>query len=177
MGQLAFFIQCLKTGYRFGPWVEDCPLIYTSPNTPKKVNVLGSLLLSILSGHKRYAHIGTLTGDGVNSKLLGMTKVVSDDSARRGLLKIDEQKGVEWMQNHLQECYELLLKLPCKAAMDFRCRCFDKSNCSKNVGKKTFFQTLPPDFTGLWPTSLKICLRILSSYKITISPQTVSIID
>lgn len=112
MGQLAFFIQFLKTGCRFEPWVEDCPLIYTSPNAPKKINVLGSLLLSILSGHKRYAHIATLTGDAVNSKLFGMTKVVSDDSARRGLLKIDEQEGVEWMQHHLQECYEPLLKLP-----------------------------------------------------------------
>ena len=26
MGQLAFFIQFLKTGYRFEPWVKDCPL-------------------------------------------------------------------------------------------------------------------------------------------------------
>ena len=112
MGQLAFFIQFLKTGCRFEPWVDDCPLTYKSNNAPKKVNVLGSLFLSILSGHKRYANIGTLVGDGVNPKLLGMTKVVSDDSARRGLLKIDEQKGVEWMQFHLQECYEPLLQLP-----------------------------------------------------------------
>ena len=74
------------------PWVDDCPLTYKSNNAPKKVNVLGSLFLSILSGHKRYANIGTLVGDGVNPKLLGMTKVVSDDSARRGLLKIDEKK-------------------------------------------------------------------------------------
>ena len=112
MGQLAFFIQFLKTGYRFEPWVEDCPLIYKSNNAPKKINVIGSLLLSILSGHKRYAHIGTIAGDGVNSKLLGMTKVVSDDSVRRGLLKIDEQEGVKWLQHHLQECYEPLLTLP-----------------------------------------------------------------
>ena len=112
MGQLAFFIQFLKTGCRFEPWVEDCPLTYKSNNAPQKVNVLGSIFLSILSGHKRYSHIGTLTGDGVNSKLLGMTKVVSDDSARRGLLKINEEKGVKWMQHHLQECYEPLLTLP-----------------------------------------------------------------
>ena len=112
MGQLAFFIQFLKTGCRFEPWVDDCPLTYNSNNAPKKVDVLGSLFLSILSGHKRYANIGTLAGDGVNPKLLGMTKVVSDDSARRGLLKIDEHKGVEWMQYHLQQCYEPLLQLP-----------------------------------------------------------------
>ncbi len=112
MGQLPFFIQFLKTGYRFEPWVEDCPIVYKSNNAPQKVDVLGSLLLSILSGHKRYAHIATLTGDGVNSKLLGMNKVVSDDSARRGLIKIDEKEGVEWLQNHLQQCYEPLLKIP-----------------------------------------------------------------
>ncbi len=83
MGQLAFFIRFLKTGCRFEPWVDDCPLIYKGNNAPKKVNVLGSLFISILSGHKRYANIDTLVGDGVNPKLLGMTKVVNDDSARR----------------------------------------------------------------------------------------------
>ena len=112
MGQLAFFIQFLKTGYRFEPWVEDCPLVYTSNRAPKKVDVLGSFLLSILSGHKRYSHIATLTGDGVNPKLLGMNKVVSDDSARRALIRVDEEKGVEWLQNHLQQCYEPLLRIP-----------------------------------------------------------------
>lgn len=112
MGQLAFFIQFLKTGFRFEPWIEDCPLVYTSPNAPKKTDVLGSFLLSILSGHKRYAHIATLTGDGVNPKLLGMNKVVSDDSARRALLRIDEEQGVEWLQEHLQQCYEPLLRIP-----------------------------------------------------------------
>jgi hypothetical protein len=40
MGQLAFFIQYLKIGHRFMPWVEECPLRYTSPNAPKKINVL-----------------------------------------------------------------------------------------------------------------------------------------
>ncbi|MFK0569567.1 transposase [Endozoicomonas sp.] len=112
MGQLDFFIQFLKTGCWFEPWVIDCPLVYTSNNASGKVNVLDSLLLSILSGHKRYAHIATLTGDGVNSKLLGMKKVVSDDTARRGLLKIDEEEGVEWLQDHLQQCYEPLLRIP-----------------------------------------------------------------
>lgn len=42
MGQLPFFIEFLKTADLFEPWVEDCPLNYTSPNAPSKVNVLGS---------------------------------------------------------------------------------------------------------------------------------------
>lgn len=112
MGQLPFFIQFLKLGGRFDPWVEDCPLNYQSNNAPKKVDVLGSLLLSILSGHKRYAHITNLLSDRVNSQLLGMNKVVSDDSARRALHKINETCGISWLQTHLQSCYEPLLKTP-----------------------------------------------------------------
>jgi len=112
MGQLPFFIQFLKIGGRFDPWVEDCPLHYCSNNAPEKIDVLGSLFLSILSGHRRYAHITNLMSDRVNSSLLGMNKVVSDDSARRALKKIDEAQGIEWLQKHLQSCYEPLLKTP-----------------------------------------------------------------
>ena len=81
MGQLAFFIQFLKTGCRFEPWVDDCPLTYSSNNAPKKVDVLGSLLLSILSGHKRYSNIGTLIGDGVNPKALYAFQGASSQAA------------------------------------------------------------------------------------------------
>lgn len=112
LGQLPFFIQFLKMGYRFEPWVEDCPLNYFSNNAPQKVDVLGSLFLSVLSGHNRYAHMTALLSDGVNSKLLGMRKVVSDDSARRALKKIEEQQGIHWLQEHLQSCYEPLLSTP-----------------------------------------------------------------
>jgi len=109
LGQLPFFIQFLKVGCLFEPWVDECPLRYTSNNAPKKVNILGSFLLSILSGHTRYAHITSLIGDSVNAKLLGMTKVVSDDCARRGLNKMDEAEGVRWLQEHLYYCYSPLL--------------------------------------------------------------------
>lgn len=108
----AFFIQFLKVGGLFEPWVDSCPLNYQSNNAPSKVNVLGSFLLSILSGHNRYAHMASLMGDTVNREMLGMTKVVSDDSARRALLKMDEDEGVDWLQNHLQRSYELLLTQP-----------------------------------------------------------------
>ncbi len=112
IGQLPFFIQFLKLGGRFHPWVNDCPLHYTSNNAPKKIDVLGSLFLSILSGHRRYAHITNLMSERVNSELLGMSKIVSDDSARRGLKKIDEETGIKWLQSHLQSSYAPLLKTP-----------------------------------------------------------------
>jgi hypothetical protein len=118
MGQLPFFIQYLKMGHLFEPWVDGCPLHYASNNAPKKVNILGSLLLSILSGHTRYAHITTLMGDSVNAKLLGMTKVVSDDCARRALQKIGEEDGIHWLQEHLTYCYSPLLSQPWILDMD-----------------------------------------------------------
>ena len=109
IGQLPFFIQFLKAGGLFERWVDQCPLRYKSNNAPKKREVLGSFLLSVLSGHNRYAHITSLINDQVNTQLLDMRKVVSDDSARRALKRIDETDGVIWLQNHLQHCYEPLL--------------------------------------------------------------------
>ncbi len=50
-------------GHLFQPWVDECPLIYASNNAPKKVNILGTFLLSILSGHTRYAHMTSLMAD------------------------------------------------------------------------------------------------------------------
>jgi len=112
MGQLPFFIDFLKTADLFAPWVRDCPLAYASPNAPSKTDVLGTLMLSILSGHRRYAHITTIRCDGVNPRLLGMTKVVSEDSARKAFLGADEEACAEWLQRHLLRCYEPLLYEP-----------------------------------------------------------------
>ena len=53
------------------------------------------LLLSVLAGHQRYAHITALRCDPVNPPLLGMRKVVSEDAVRRGLAKIDETAGMD----------------------------------------------------------------------------------
>ncbi len=108
-GQMAFFIEFLKTSGLFDAFVEDCPLQYTSRNAPKKRDVLGTIMLSILAGHRRYAHISALRGDGVNPELLGMTKVASEDSVRRGLSALKEQESEGWLKKHLKASYEPLL--------------------------------------------------------------------
>lgn len=105
LGQLPFFIEFLKVSGLFERFVEECPLEYTSPNAPSKRDVLGTLLLSILSGHHRYAHITGIRMDGVNPGLLGMEKVLSEDSARRGLKKIDEAQGIQWLEDQLDHVY------------------------------------------------------------------------
>jgi hypothetical protein len=112
IGQLAFFIDFLKTADLFEPWVEQCPLSYKSNNAPFKRDVLGTILLSILEGHDRYAHITSLRADTVNPRLLGMSKVVSEDSARRSFQRVDAAACASWQQSHLRRCYEPLLYEP-----------------------------------------------------------------
>jgi len=112
LGQLPFFIEYLKQAGLFTGWVADCPLVFTSPNAPSKRDLLGTVLLSVLAGHYRYAHITTLRCDAVNPRLLGMRKVVSEDAVRRGLTKIDEAAGLTWLETHLDYCVRPLLTEP-----------------------------------------------------------------
>lgn len=112
MGQLTFFIDFLKTADLFDPWIEECPLEYKSPNAPKIRDVLGTTFLSILAGHKRYAHITAVRSDTVNPALLGMSKVVSEDSVRRAFTNIDQAQCAQWQRDHLRRCYEPLLHEP-----------------------------------------------------------------
>lgn len=88
MGQLAFFAEFLQASGLFEKWVQSCPLRYTSPNAPAVQDVLGTWLLGILAGQDRYAHIGALRGDGVAPEVLGMGKIIGDDSLRRALAAI-----------------------------------------------------------------------------------------
>jgi hypothetical protein len=112
LGQMAFFIEFLKTSGLFDAWVKECPLNFTSPNAPKKRDVLGTILLSVLSGHWRYAHISAIRGDGVNPGLLGMEKTASEDSVRRALKSMDAEKSAAWLKKHLKASYEPLLEEP-----------------------------------------------------------------
>ena len=94
IGQLVFFVQFLDVCGHFESLCEACPVRLSSPNAPSAREVLGTLLLGILCGQQRYAHLSALRFDPVNPGLLGMRKVVSEDSARRYLAAMsDEQSG------------------------------------------------------------------------------------
>lgn len=103
-GQLPFFIEFLKVSGLFDNFVTACPLEYTSPNAPSRRDVLGTLLMSILAGHNRYAHITSIRLDPVNPELLGMKKVVSEDAVRRALKAMDEDAGIAWLDGQLRAC-------------------------------------------------------------------------
>lgn len=111
-GQMAFFIEFLTVSGLFNRWVANCPFAYQSPNASEPRDVLGSWLLSILSGHWRYAHLMALRSDGVNPSLLGMSKVVSDDTLRRALSSLEETASVGWLADHLKYTTVPLLTTP-----------------------------------------------------------------
>jgi hypothetical protein len=112
MGQLAYFIEFLTLTGLWSGWQDRCPLSYTSPNAPSKVDVLGTWMRSILSGHRRYSHVTTIRCDGVNPGLLGMNKVISEDTLRRAPVAIPEEAGVGWLDGHLRESTAPLLDVP-----------------------------------------------------------------
>jgi len=112
LGQLPFFIEFLKASKLFDELVEDCPLRFTSNNASSVRDILGSMMLSILSGHTRYSHVTALRGESINTDLLGMEKIVSEDVIRRSLLGIDEEEGTAWLERHLKKCYSPLLTIP-----------------------------------------------------------------
>ena len=111
-GQLVFFAEFLATAGVFDNWIERCPLEYTSPNAPDKRDVLGTLLLAILAGHRRYAHITALRGDGVAAKVLGMQRIISEDAMRRALLRIDEAQSRQWLRPALLSSVHAALEEP-----------------------------------------------------------------
>ena len=56
-GQLVCFAEFLATAGVFERWMLACPLGYRSRNAPATRDVLGTLMLGLLAGHRRYAHI------------------------------------------------------------------------------------------------------------------------
>lgn len=78
------FSEFLAVSGLFDRFVEEAPLVYTSNNAPAKRDVLGTAVLGIVDGAKRFRHFDSLTGDGVSAETFGLSKTMSCDSVRRG---------------------------------------------------------------------------------------------
>ena len=112
IGQLVFFAQFLELCGHFDTLCQSCPVQLTSPNAPRTRDVLGTLLMGILCGQWRYAHLSAVRFDPVNPGLLGMEKVVSEDSARRFLGAMSDGQSGQWLHGQLRACYGALLTVP-----------------------------------------------------------------
>lgn len=100
-GQIVFFAEFLATAGVFDRWVQGCPLHYSSPNASSPRDVLGTLMLGILAGSKRYAHIAGVRGDSVAARALGLQGMVSEDSVRRALKAMAPEASEPWMRQSL----------------------------------------------------------------------------
>ena len=112
LGQFVYFAEFLKVSGRLEATLTDCPLGFTSPNAPKVRDVIGTWVLSVLAGHKRYAHVTALRSDRVLPELLGLSRIVSEDSLRRALAAMPEHEGLDWLQRHIDACVSPLLGEP-----------------------------------------------------------------
>ncbi len=117
-GGLAYFATFLKTSGLFDRLVGDAPFAYRSPNAPKVRDVVGTLVLAVLAGFRRYRHIGRLRNDMAGAELLGLGRIVSDESARRALKNCPEERLDEWLSRHEREVTEALLQFPYVLDMD-----------------------------------------------------------
>ena len=108
-GQLVFFAEFLAATGVFERWVSACPLAYKSGNAPTKREALSTLMLGLLAGHRRDAHIIALRGDAVAAQALGMNKVVSEHAPRRALERIDEPTSTAWMRPALATSPEFVI--------------------------------------------------------------------
>ena len=110
--QLAFFAEFLATTGVYELWVNSCPLAYGPGNASRKRDVLGTWFLSILAGQHRYAHITALRGDGVSPQILGMSKIVSEDTLRRALARMSADQSRDWLRPHLLNSVQPALDSP-----------------------------------------------------------------
>ncbi|MHB1587509.1 MAG: transposase [Acidiferrobacteraceae bacterium] len=111
-GQMAFFLEFLHLTGLYERWQTACPLRYDGSHGSKPQDILGTWFLSLLAGHRRYAHINAIRFDGVIPELLGMHRVVAEDTVRRFLKTIDETPGINWLQTHLDACVAPLCSAP-----------------------------------------------------------------
>lgn len=117
MGGLSYFATFLESTGFFADLVERCPLSYSSNNAPQKHNILGALLLSVLEGHTRYAHMASLAKASLDAEVLGMEKIPSEDSVRAALRRLADakrqpEKARRWLDQSFDQLCEGCLHMP-----------------------------------------------------------------
>ena len=103
LGQMAFFAEFLIAHGSFRSLGESCPL-NTESQRVDAADILGTWLLSMLSGHWRYAHYRGTRGRG-QCGAVGDGGVVAEDTVRRALKAMDEEAGMDWFTIIWSQCW------------------------------------------------------------------------
>ena len=109
-GALVYIAQFLDTTGAFDWFVAGAPMEYASNNSHKPRDVLGTLLLSVLSGLRRYTQVNELRQEKVLTGFLGMCKAVSEDSARKAFARGSKQRWLDFLEAENFKAYEPLLQ-------------------------------------------------------------------
>ena len=153
--------EFLRTGELFSRLCADGAFGFNSNNAPEVVDVLGTLLLSILCGHSRYAHINALRFDTVTPPILGMNKVVSEDSARRSLKRLDQIGARSWQGRHLRATWEPLLYEPWVLDIDTTIKTIYGHQQGAQVGYNPHKPGRPSHtYHTYWIGRLRLCLDV-----------------
>lgn len=166
MGGLAYFVEFLATTGLFESFVDECPLSYESNHAPAKRDILGMVVLSVLRGHTRYAHMSALGGSELDSQLLGMKKIPSEDSVRAALGKLMQDKeSAEATRLWLNGCFDHLsrncLKMPWVLDVDVTV----KPLYGKQEGAVLGYNPAKPGrpshaYHSFWVGHLRLCLDV-----------------
>lgn len=156
-----FFAQFLQASGRFEALCQDAPLAYRSPNAPAARDVVGTLLLGILAGHWRYAHLSALRFDAVAPGLLGLGGLVSEDSVRRGLRRTDPVSGRQWLTGHLRQSWWDVLTTPWILDVDTTIKPIYGRQEGAHLGYNPQKPGRPSHaLRTYWISSLRLCLDV-----------------
>lgn len=166
MAGLAYFVQFLETTGLFDHFVQSCPLTYQSNNAPHKRAVLGTILLSVLSGHTRYAHMSALSGNGLDAELLKMNSIPGEDSIRSALRKLVEseenaQEARSWLSGCFEQFHQGVLEVPWVLDVDTTV----KPLYGKQQGAVLGYNPTKPGrpshaYHSFWVAHLRLCLGV-----------------
>ncbi len=118
LGALAYFAHYLKTGGLMDRLCRDTLLAYSSPHAPQERDVLGIIIPAVLNGQTRYAHINGLRQDRVGAEMLGLDRVVSEDSVHRALQRGATEIWDAWLNQQERAVGEPLLTEPYELDID-----------------------------------------------------------
>ncbi|RLW70564.1 MAG: hypothetical protein B6D68_00685 [spirochete symbiont of Stewartia floridana] len=104
-GQAVYSARFLRLTGLYESWRKEMPLRAAMPRE-KKTQRARLFWPHLPPHHNRYARIASIRGDAVLRKCFGIKKIVSGDSLRRNLLKLDPEAAHCWMSKLLKHSYE-----------------------------------------------------------------------
>jgi hypothetical protein len=118
-------------------------------------------VLGILAGHWRYAHLSALRFDAVAPGLLGLSELVSEDSVRRGLRRVDQITGRQWLTGHLRQSWWEFLSTPWILDVDTTIKPIYGRQEGARVGYNPYKPGRPSyALHTYWISTLRLCLDV-----------------